>query len=88
MNPQYHGLGQENKSISINNMRYLYGKTPDISIDKDLRVEGDVKDTIFSLMDAVCESILEEGQDMQKEISELQAQEITAEKINANSAQF
>ena len=67
-------------------MRYLYGKTPDISIDKDLRVEGDVKDTIFSLMDAVCESILEEGQDMQKEISELQAQEITAEKINANSA--
>ena len=49
-------------------MRYFYGNMHDISVDKDLKIEGEDKEGVFRIMNIVCDAIRKEGQIMQKEI--------------------
>ena len=62
LNPIFLAKGDEFKSLSINNMRYFYGDMHDITIDKDLKIEGDDKEGTYKTMNIVCDAILKEGE--------------------------
>ena len=61
LNPVYLEKNDEFKSLNINNMRYFYGDMHDITIDKDLKIEGDDKEGTFKTMNIVCDAIFKEG---------------------------
>lgn len=59
-----------------------------LKIDKNLRIEGDIKDQIYNKMNEICIALLEEEKSINTEIRQLSDNKITMDQIQSEDEEI